>query len=949
MPCALLVQCSYIDRHRESDYVAVLSTKQLELAHSVIFCGRRVMGNNLCRERIARADNSKSPIDRIIGRCAQICPANEAKSNYWQKHVLETGPPTRTQPQSTMNDGWRKVTLTVPNDKINDESNLGETPVAPPRRKRSSVIVDRQPCGFKELFGNNVSRRSSCDSILRDDNPLTEREQELLQHKRKSKSISDFNLNEIKPADGLSISTIRIPVTRTLSLMERSMVQQTSPPITRLTLQRKVSRVGNKKSDKFFGENLSDCLSDDPITPEPEPTSISFTYHTISTLITPIPHASVDGKDKLDDFIAANASAPTKSEAIEIPTPRPFIIGEQYESKQIADDDKKSSLDKKAEFLMAMLEGTSSYSSIEEPKSPPRRSHLKKRNSSTPAFADAVNNQECVVAKKSIAEDKSEVKERTVANNDDAEYYKGMTPVEEPLIVPRKSPTKHICDDDDHHIQKHIDHTHATPKENKPIETTELSAEEIEKYMIQQVNHSPEKPKRDLSVYEKSVRVTPTATVPTTPIITPVKPVETVNAVSKPVPRVRHLSQENLMSQKILAPPKSNDTIDLMRIKSMQNNTSSRSNNNNNNNINQFDFNKFNGDVRLESLLKKYTSQQSFFTQELLSQIADRVYGFSDPFEMHETFDDGSSKCIPNSKLTTRKISAHRKESTVTRPIFESEVEATSVETAPKNVQMEQKLVNPDINGNESMATDVENKSKETVNNAKNIENRPTFVDEQVKRDTESFISIERNNSEVCVQSKQVANVTSTQEIVQEQMIPSPESEIVPSSEEKKVKSLKGNTVTEQHRNCDSKSENLNSSDDENTDSDITVKEVPCVKLTEPKDEHQTLTLPNFGAAGKRGSIVEVDECFLKHNEFSNLQRRGSESNTGYDTRKVYPFGKSEPGAGSEFFDSKSLSKSAENILNDNVTKAELTVEQKENSHENSSTNDHSILLKYLK
>lgn len=30
------------------------------------------MGNNLCRERVARAENSKNPIDRIIGRCAQV-------------------------------------------------------------------------------------------------------------------------------------------------------------------------------------------------------------------------------------------------------------------------------------------------------------------------------------------------------------------------------------------------------------------------------------------------------------------------------------------------------------------------------------------------------------------------------------------------------------------------------------------------------------------------------------------------------------------------------------------------------------------------------------------------------------------------------------------------------------------------------------------------------------
>lgn len=30
------------------------------------------MGNSLCKERVERAENSKSPIDRIIGRCAQV-------------------------------------------------------------------------------------------------------------------------------------------------------------------------------------------------------------------------------------------------------------------------------------------------------------------------------------------------------------------------------------------------------------------------------------------------------------------------------------------------------------------------------------------------------------------------------------------------------------------------------------------------------------------------------------------------------------------------------------------------------------------------------------------------------------------------------------------------------------------------------------------------------------
>ncbi|KAJ6640544.1 hypothetical protein Bhyg_05473 [Pseudolycoriella hygida] len=31
-----------------------------------------MMGNKLCKERIERAENSKNPVDRVIGRCAQI-------------------------------------------------------------------------------------------------------------------------------------------------------------------------------------------------------------------------------------------------------------------------------------------------------------------------------------------------------------------------------------------------------------------------------------------------------------------------------------------------------------------------------------------------------------------------------------------------------------------------------------------------------------------------------------------------------------------------------------------------------------------------------------------------------------------------------------------------------------------------------------------------------------
>lgn len=921
------------------------------------------------------------------------------KSNYWQKHVyvfthisrlilakkafkefdlsflifffrlnsLETGPPTRDQPQPAGNDGWRKVTLTVPNGKISHENGMGETPIAPPRRKRSS-IVDRQPCGFKELFGNNVSRRSSCDSILKDDNQLSDKEREILSQKRKSKSISDFNLNENRSSiDGLTISTIRIPVTRTLSMMEGAMVQQTANPVSRPILQRKVSKVGNKKSDKFFGENLSDCLSDDPITPEPEPTSISFTYHTISTLITPIPHTTAESKDKLDDLVNSNTPANAidsnktgNAEVINATasiTIKPFIISDQVDAKQAINDDKKSSLDKKAEFLMAMLEGNAPYKAVDETTvvTPPRRSHLKKRISQQTSATemtgngiDAKNNDEAVVGKKTIVDNKEVAVNVNTINVDD--YYTEMNAIVEPPIVPRKRSIKHICDDD-HHLQKHIGHKHPSPnhnenKENQP--KASIKDEDIEKYIIKQVVNSPEKPKRDFTIYEKSMQnvIDKSMAVP---------PTNGEPKTIKQLPRVRHLSQENLMSKKFVS-SKSNDTLDLLRIKSLGNDE---------NTINIT--NEVNAGNRLESILKKYGSQQSFFTKEILSQIADRVYGFQDPFETLGHCDDGSSKCTPNSKLTTRKISAHRKESTVTRPIFENvenEVDASpTFDNTPKIVQAnakEQQPLNSSPNSNK-MEKLADNKTiaSHKMNGINVFDENLTFPTndkiEQIKCDTENFLTIERNGSMMCdkIQPNQNGLNANTKP---DRIIACAVAANHILDDIYKVNSTILNEFQKNFNDSaatDGQTETIHSSDDENTGSDITVKEVPVIEPeTELIVENQLLQLLNGGE--KRASIVEVDAWFLKHNDdLSNLPRRGSESNStgyGYDTRKVFPFGRSDPGAGSEFFESKTLSKSAEHIVNNGklTTKVEITSQANENPSETPST-DHSILLKYLK
>lgn len=908
-------------------------TKQGEERSKTKF-GRKAMGNNLCRERIARADNSKNPIDRIIGRCAQICPANEVKPNYWQKHVLQTGPPTRTQPHSAFNDGWRKVTLTVPNGKTNTESDFGETPIAPPRRKRSAV-VDRQPVGFKELFGSNVSRRSSCDSILKAENlaPLSEREQDLLQQKRKSKSISDFNLNEIKTTDSLSISTIRIPVTRTLSLMERAMVQQTTIPAPRPALQRKISRVGNKKSDKFFGENLSDCLSDDPITPEPEPTSISFTYHTISTLITPIPHSQcADVKDKLDEFVNVNVAPANDIDSNRTvytsciepnETSKPFTVSECVDARQ--NGNRKSSLDKKAEFLMAMLEGTNvlaaSTPTEENNKviTPPRRSHLKKKQhlpsnetnisnstkeSATIAQNNAISshtksnapqhNPEKPIEKRSVDVNNKEfgTKNETNVNIvnsagiDGDEMYRGMTPVEQPLVVPRRRINNDV--NQNHHIKKQID-TYSHPsnasnqnenKENQPNSSTS-NDKLIEQYIISKVTQSsPEKPKRDFSsMNERSNKKPDEHSAPATP-----------NPV--PVTRVRHLSHDSLIPKTALAP-----TVG--------------------------------GTDPLESVLKRYTSQQSFFTQDLLNQLSDRIYGFQDdPFDPTGTCDDGTGKYTSNSKLTTRKASVHRKESTVTRPILENE----AFDDAPKIIQMEEK---------EPKLIDAVVSSSPNGDNKMDEKPSAEIITQQPKSTIEQFILAERDNSSVC--DEKIDAVT---EQKQETIT------IATTNSLHDCHKINGGKMSDAPlaNSEDTSLEASTSSEDDNTDSDTTVK-------TQLNNNIDALA-KTFDDSAKGDGIVDVDAWFLRHNDLTSNSRRSSESQITYDTRKVFPFGKSEPGAGSAFFDTKTLSKSAEHVLNDNkLTIFETATTPTINPNEvttneipiSASTNDHSILLKYLK
>lgn len=245
-----------------------------------------------------------------------------------------------------------------------------ETPIPPPRRKRNSLLSQNgRPGGFKDVFGNLTPRRASCDSTIN-----MERMLELNQ--KNSASVADIH----------------------------------SDPLKNRQLKRNVSKVGNKKSDKFFGENLSD-LSVEPVDTE---ITVSQELTLVDSVI-----SKLHGKDELDAFVENNVpkhdlqnnvdkivSNELENSNTVLSTDKnicnvdslPVIMHNAYPTNstvppQDENIDPNTSFDKKAEFLMAMLEGYNT--------------------------------------------------------KDDNSLFLNKTPIEEPLIVPKRKHGRHICDDDE--------------------------------------------------------------------------------------------------------------------------------------------------------------------------------------------------------------------------------------------------------------------------------------------------------------------------------------------------------------------------------------------------------------------------------------------------------------------------------------------------------------------
>lgn len=208
------------------------------------------MGNSLCKE--PRGGSSTRP-GRVFDSFENImCPNGLGKKKhginktYLSRHVLET-----TSKTNTLNN-WNITPEASP-----DPAKVIDTPpVAPPRKKRNTLERGTSPeammkvkNGFKDVFGAE-SRRQSCDVVAK------RKPSDTVDKGLPAMVASSFAI-DVKDEEFSDFS--KVPTKAEMETPKEEPIQNGSA---------KVSRVGNRKSDKFFGENLSDALSGDPVVME---------------------------------------------------------------------------------------------------------------------------------------------------------------------------------------------------------------------------------------------------------------------------------------------------------------------------------------------------------------------------------------------------------------------------------------------------------------------------------------------------------------------------------------------------------------------------------------------------------------------------------------------------------------------------------------------------------
>ncbi|XP_052872121.1 uncharacterized protein LOC128277665 [Anopheles cruzii] len=397
------------------------------------------MGNVLCKQ----PNQSSSPGTTTTGNTSFtsnlssiICPngigigkgkAHPMRKTYFTRSAVDAS--KKTSAGHTTSTGWQSVGLHVPDGPAGLPV-TEQPPVAPPRKKRGSTLDGRYRSdeslkvknGFQDVFGRE-SRRHSCDVTPggrpasvpppRPEAPaLPARQTSCFEIDASNDAFSDFS---------------KVPTTAELEKPTSS----------------QIPRVGNRKSDRFFGEQLADSLS-----PESDALATAVTAGSnAGQKKKSIPKS--DDVDKIEAFVERETSVP-KVVVVE--------ANHKSEKQKMANNVTTSQPAKDT----ATTDGVSTANG--KPK--PRDEVMNRQIGSRAQFLMAM-----------------------LTDYNDSVRYEGMKPIEEPLIVPKRRKSRHICDDHDHLHQKLHEHEREEPKAN--VILTEASIEV-----------APRKPSRDFTKYK---------------------------------------------------------------------------------------------------------------------------------------------------------------------------------------------------------------------------------------------------------------------------------------------------------------------------------------------------------------------------------------------------------------------------------------------------------------
>ena len=687
--------------------------------------------------------------------------------------------------------------------RIFDSGDFQTPPTAPPRKKRASTLKKGStlPTSFPD---ENVVPNGFKDVFIRG-----------------SKKV--LNYDDIEYIDDREESAVQT----------RASVEHDDGKERKL-------KVGNKKTDKFFGESLSDHLSDEPVVDNDDQ------------------HASIDEADR------------------------------------------SSTSDKKLFFLMNMLE----------------------------------------------QEQEEEFK------------YIGKEPIEEPLFVARKKEIKkHICDDDDH-MHNHKFHKH----EKEPCDH----------------NVAPPKPDRDFSKYQgasetdaMSVEVEPVLSQPETKEDKEIQAkIEDAQAnVEEALNKLRgvkkSISREDLPKPPA-APQRKSGVSSIpvtpetpsIRIESFDFNSSIERDNKDvddkfEKGLNRAPLSPSNSPEN-DKIEPSPTSSTPILAHELVDRMIKKAYGFHgyhpEDFDEHN-HDDGSSAVAPTSKLLTRKLSDSRKISTGSMP--------SSICSEPDSIGRSNGLVPPGSPRKKISFCEDPLRAIDLVLAAKEAEALTPPKSPVKTRDYEKILASPSMNDIIDeIYSKNSIIMEEFQSYLEKSIETQP---VINVDQEKEFLKEKGITGRELNRTPE-----------------------PIQKLPEPEEdvednqsysdsfestdtEQETVTemgklpgskFPKY-VARRRESIEDVDGWFNNHldleqkkSELTGPLEAMSSSPSGYDTHKIFPFGKTITGRrdsmSDEFFVESPVVSSKPSISTLRESDSDSENEKVDEHMWKEKSPDHSSLYKYL-